>query len=336
MDYQIHLGNLSLGTPLLWRGNPNFHAYITGASGQGKTFRLREMAKQIPEQGGRCIIADFSGDFVRAYPQQSWPVVDTEVIDLRSGNYQLNPFLPLNENETIDDITDRVMDMFSSGLRLGPSQWALLSDIIDEGLHSGELTGMDYIIEYLQIIGRGSALTLLPKMKTLKRLLPCGKEEIDWKADTPGITIVDLSKVKDPTARIILSEMIMSAICSIRMNGEPGDYTPLVLLFDECQHLRFREYDHAVKILREGRKYGIWGWFSTQWIHNRTAAAALGQAGLRIYFCPAEDDLHDTALKLSCGNRKMVEGYENRLRHLKVGQFMFWNGNRLITSSPPA
>lgn len=259
MDYQIHLGNLSLGTPLLWRGNPNFHAYITGASGQGKTFLMRKMAKQIPEQNGRCIIFDFSGDFVREFPAQNWPISGTEVIDLRSGKYQLNPFLPQSEDETIDDITDRLMDMFSTGLRMGPSQWALLSDIIDEGLHSQKLHGMDYIVYYLQELGCSPALTLLPKMKTLKRLLPCGNERIDWKADTPGITIIDLSKIKDSMARIILSEMLMSSICSLRMNGEPRDATPLVLLFDECQHLRFREYDHAIKILRESRKYGVWG-----------------------------------------------------------------------------
>ena len=96
-----------------------------------------------------------------------------------------------------------------------------------------------------------------------------------------------------------------------------------------------RESDQEVRILREGRKYGVGGWFATQWIHDRTAMAALGQAGLHLYFRPAEDDLHKSAMKLANGNRKCVVECEKRLSRLKVGQFLYRNGHRLVVSSPP-
>lgn len=337
MNYQISLGQLRLGTPLTWEGNPNFHAYLSGNSGQGKTFLLRNMAGQVPELGGRCIIFDYSGDFVAESPQQDWPPPNTEVIDIRSRKVSLNPFLPQTEGETFDEIAERVVAIFSSGIRLGIAQWAYLFDAITNGLEHELLGSIADLVAYIEMDAEenDTAMRLLPKVKRLGKLLPNGGATVDWKLDTPGITIIDLSTIKDSTTLAILAEMLLWAICNLRMSGGPKDTNPLVLLLDECQRLRFKDGDTTIRILREGRKFGIWGWFSTQWIQDKNAAAALGQAGLRIYFRPEEDNIHKTALKLSRGDRSKVPAYEKQLANLKRGQFMFWKGSRLIISSPP-
>ena len=180
-----------------------------------------------------------------------------------------------------------------------------------------------------------TAARLLPKIRSLGRLIPSGEKEIDWKVNVPGITIVDLSKIKDRAAKRILTEMLLNSICDLRMNGTPGkDETPLIVLLDECQLLSFREGSQEVRILREGRKFGVFGWFATQWINDKNALSALGQAGLHLYFRPAEEDLHKTALKLAHGDRKRVAECEKRLSRLQVGQFMYASGQRLIVSSP--
>lgn len=337
MQYQLSLGSLSLGTPLIWEGNPNFHIYMTGSSGQGKTYLSRNLASQIPGMGGRCIIFDYSGDFITESPAQNWPIAGTEVIDIRSGDISINPFLPEHEGETLDEIAERVVSLLSSGIRLGIAQWAYLYDTVTRGLENDLLHSIADLVLQIETDAEDNdtAKRLLPKIKRLGKLLHGNGTPIDWKDNVPGITIINLSTIKDPVTLTILAELYLWSICTPRMSSIPESTTPLVLLLDECQRLRFKDGDTTVRILREGRKYGIWGWFGTQWIHDKTASAALNQAGLRIYFRPDTDDLHKTALKLACGNKAKLPVYERQLSNLKQGQFMFQKGSRLIISQPP-
>lgn len=333
---KLKLGKMSMGTALVYNTVGNAHVFVSGKSGYGKSWELRILAMQVPEQHGRVIILDFSGDFQKPYPKQGWDPKKAEIIDVRSGKFGLNPFSKL-EGETADDVTDRVVGMLDSGLKLTPSQWAYVSDIVSEGVEYGSISSVADIVERIKADSNdyGVAQRLLPKVRTLGRLLPKGAKEIDWKADEPGITIVDLSKIKDRTAKAVLTEMMLSAICDLRMASDPVDKDPLVVLLDECQHLRFKDHDQEVRILREGRKFGVSGWFATQWLQDKTALAALGQADLHIFFRPAEDDLHKTAMKLADGDRKQIVDCEKRLAGLKVGQFLYRNGHRLVVSSPP-
>ena len=337
MQYQLSLGTLSLGVPLTCDGNPNYHIYSTGASGQGKTFCFRNLAIQIPGMGGRCIIFDYSGDFIAESPNQGWPVAGTEVIDVRSGDIAINPFLPENDHETLDEIAERVVALLSSGIRFGIAQWAYLYDTITYGLENDLLHSISDLVSQIEADAENNdtALRILPKIKRLGKLLHGNGHPINWKYDEPGITIINLSTIRDPATLSILAEILLWSICSPRMSRIPEECAPLVLLLDECQRLRFKDGDTTVRILREGRKYGIWGWFSTQWIHDKTASAALNQAGLRIYFRPSDDDLHKTALKLACGNKAKIPVYERQLSNLKRGQFIFQKGSKLITSQPP-
>lgn len=337
MKYQLSLGSLSLGMPLTWDGNPNFHIYMTGNSGQGKTFLSRNLASQIPGMGGRCIIFDYSGDFITESSQQNWPIAGTDVIDVRSGDITINPFLPENDSETHEEIAERVVALLSSGIRFGIAQWAYLYDTITYGLENDQLHSIADLVFQIEINAEDddTAKRILPKVKRFGKLLHGNGNPIDWKYNVPGITIINLSTIKDPVTLTILAEILLWSICSPRMSSIPEETTPLVLLLDECQRLRFKDGDTTVRILREGRKYGIWGWFSTQWIYDKTASAALNQAGLRIYFRPNEDDLHKTALKLSCSNKAKLPVYERQLSNLKRGQFMFQKGSRLIITQPP-
>ena len=88
---KLKLGEMSMGTALeyLTVGNP--HVLLTGVSGYGKSWELRLLVMQVPEQKGRAIILDFSGDFQKPHPEQGWDPKRAEVIDVRSGKYRMNP-----------------------------------------------------------------------------------------------------------------------------------------------------------------------------------------------------------------------------------------------------
>lgn len=121
---KLVLGTLQSGTQLTWSGIPNNHFYSTGRSGEGKTYFSRSMAIQIPGLGGRCIIFDYTGDFVKDSPEQNWPTAGTEIINIRKDKIDLNPFLSEMEGETNDEISERVVALLSRGLRFTPTQWA--------------------------------------------------------------------------------------------------------------------------------------------------------------------------------------------------------------------
>ena len=335
MNFKLKLGKMSLGTDLEFDGNPNASIYLSGVSGQGKSWEARDLVMQIPSNEGRGIVFDITGDFVRANPKQGWDPSKMDVINIRDKEYKMNPFV-LNDGESMDDMVDRVVNLIDTAIKLSPGQWAYLFDTITEACKEGSMRSMADLINRIREESRvdTTAARLLPKIRSVGRLLPNGEKEIDWKVDIPGITIVDLSTIKDRGAKRILIEVMLAAICDLRMNGTPGGQKPLVVVLDECQLLRFRDDSQEVRILREGRKFGLFGWFATQWTNDKNALSALGQAGLHIYFRPAEEDLHKTALKLAHGDRKRVAECEKRLSRLQVGQFMYASGQRLIVSSP--
>lgn len=54
MDYKVTLGSAENGKELVWSVRTNPHAYLSGKSGSGKSYKLRELIAQLPGQGIRC------------------------------------------------------------------------------------------------------------------------------------------------------------------------------------------------------------------------------------------------------------------------------------------
>ena len=52
-------------------------------------------------------------------------------------------------------------------------------------------------------------------------------------------------------------------------------------------------------ILCEGHKYGLAGWFASQWISDKEAVAALEQASLRVHFRPDKENARLLVKRLS-------------------------------------
>ena len=51
MDYKVTLGSAENGKELVWSVRTNPHAYLSGKSGSGKSYKLRELIAQLPGQG---------------------------------------------------------------------------------------------------------------------------------------------------------------------------------------------------------------------------------------------------------------------------------------------
>ncbi len=135
------------------------------------------------------------------------------------------------------------------------------------------------------------------KFLEITSVLPDGKQLFDWKLDTPGTTIVQLDKEYTLEQRAILTEILLSTICNLREHSSLKKFSPVVLIFDECQYLRTGPKTHINFLLRAARKYNLSGWFSAQYIPNTNMRMALGEAATRLIFCPNSNGLTSVARK---------------------------------------
>ena len=143
----------------------------------------------------------------------------------------------------------------------------------------------------------------------------------------PGLCILDFNRVQGQQLRALLLEMVLQTIWSRRCTGEPSGKTavPLIVVLDECQGLAWSEGSAAVRLLREGRKYDVGGWFCSQWIRNETAVSALQQAALQAHFRPEDTRVTRLARRLCPDTRSEAEQCRHLLQSLRVGQFLCLN-----------
>lgn len=114
---------------------------------------------------------------------------------------------------------------------------------------------------------------------------------------TPGVSVIDFSKVPSEQQQSLLVELILHDSWSRRLRQDAA--IPVIVVLDECQKFSFGPNNATTQLLRQGRKYKMSGWFASQWITNKEAINALDQAALRAYFRPESSNLHALARRLS-------------------------------------
>ena len=136
MSLVLRLGASRLGTPLIWENAANSHIYVSGQSGQGKSFFLRHCAAQLPEQGVRCVVFDYTGD-LRRFAEGGTAAGETpcSCLDVRT-QVGIDPFRPLplqgEHPEQPSDIAARIAGLIlSSYSARGGTQQLRLRDALE-------------------------------------------------------------------------------------------------------------------------------------------------------------------------------------------------------------
>lgn len=172
-------------------------------------------------------------------------------------------------------------------------------------------------------------------LELLATLIHCGTEPISIDLNQQGIVALGFDQIVDNKLRALLAELIMQTVWN-QWTAAPASDHPLILVLDECQNLPWGETSMAVRILREGRKFGIGGWFASQWLTNKTAIAALGQAALRTNFRPEDVNVPALAKQLAQTNGTPGQ-WQKMLRTLKPGQFLYSRRDgRVVLVNVPA
>ena len=331
--------NGSSRTVLRWQNAPNGHVFVTGRSGTGKSFFLRQLVYQLHRQGVRCIILDASQDWAGQLPDA--PGLSPSVreaalfIDVRSDAFTLDPLLPQQLRAGVEEdhagIAHRFSDTLRGAFRLPQVQSLYLSnatcDYLDRCPGTPSIPGLlTFLSGGLEPAARKRIELSIERLRSFNRSVHCGSASYDWQLDTPGLTVVDFSRVPSEPEQALVTELILGDLWGQRMR-QGAELVPAVVVMDECQRLKFGPRNFTTRLLREGRKYRLSGWFASQWLSDKEAVAALDQAALRAYFQPETSNVGALAKRLSVGNPKLTQTYARHLGQLRVGQFLYHNLN---------
>ena len=329
MDYRLILGSALSNVPLRWENASNGHLALLGQSGRGKSWALKKYMAQLPPQGVHAFIFDGSGDFrgssIRTFGDADLPV---SFLDVRR-QATINPFRPIRLNasymEEPADTAARLTEMILDAYRFrGTAQPVHLRNALTEFMTDfGTASSFPALSAFIRADKRRSAkmAPVLARLSDLERLFPGDGGDFRWELDHPGITVLQFDTIPDRATQALVTELLLADLWAEKLQ-DPEGTCPVVVLLDECQRFSFRESSMLVRILREGRKFHINGWFASQWLEDKTAIHALEQAALRAYYYPGDRNVKALA-RMLCPDAQQIRQYENLIRRLQVGQFLY-------------
>lgn len=322
MSLVLTVGRTRSGADITVRGGDNPHLAVLGRSGSGKSYFLNGLVSQVARQGALCLILDYSADFRHYIPPDGVPFCR---IDTTNPEFTVNP-LAVAAGKGGGIAAQQLLSALHSVFRMGARATVALQKTTLSYLgtiNSPSLTGLLHYIQDTEEKSAGLTAATEP-LELLTTLIHCGSEPISIDLNQHGIIVLGLDQIVDNKLRALLVELILQTVWN-QWTATPAPDYPLILVLDECQNLSWSEGSLAVRILREGRKFNIGGWFASQWISNKTAISALGQAAFQANFRPEDDNIPALSKRLAQSEGKAAD-WQQLLRRLRRGQFLFSSG----------
>ncbi|WP_158591822.1 DNA phosphorothioation-dependent restriction protein DptH [Oceanobacillus halophilus] len=310
----------------------NRHLLIGGRSGQGKTYFIQSLLRDLSRTNQSAVVVDYSSSYTRTQ-------LDSEFLDSMGDKlrerivyhegFPLNPFLRrakevagVVSKEKPTEVARRVVDVFGSVYRsFGSQQKSALYKAVKQGIEMyDDKMKMEHLLEILEELD-GFANSVISSI-TSRIMQFVDIDPFDYESNNqweeyfaPGgnITVIQLAGYDQDELKRLMAEFILWDLWYFTQNGSKDKPIPVIL--DEAQNLDFTDGSPAAKILREGRKFGWSAWFATQSFNNFTKdeLSILDNAGTKVYFNPAESEVRVLASRI--GNATPDE-----LRMLRKGQ----------------
>lgn len=324
--YYWEFGNKSLN---------NRHLLINGNSGCGKTYCIQTLLMEMVRAGISGVVFDYTSGFT---PDKLDPVFMEELgnrIQQRVVYVQkipVNPFakqtvkvggMEVPEADTV--VATRVANVFTSVYGFGGQQKSALYKAIKNGLkhHNGTMS-FAYLEDELNDVSQKQAETVLSKIQPFLDLEPFAEdEEFDWSTirDSDGMVYVMQLDGFDRPTQLLLTELLLWDIWNYCVKNGNEEH-PFVIVMDEAQNLSHAEGSPSEKFLTEGRKFGISGWYATQFMKPQLSddeIQRLQQAGQKLYFCPPDDGIMTVAKSIDIDAQGAKE-WAPKLKSLKKGE----------------
>lgn len=301
--------------------NPNSHLLILGRSGAGKTyFACRKVEEEI-EKGNQIFIFDYSASYVLSELEKN----RFQYADLV---YILNPI----KEDLCWDFSGRntknsLVDALLRGLKIQSYyQKRLLREAIENIFQRGNSFSVPLLMKQLENIyfikedseSQKNIVHLLNRLEPfgeIKELMISSETQEPQKENKRRLTIIQLSDYPEIQRRFLtefLSELFWE---EVRYGEKKAD----IVLFDEFQNMDVKRGSALSAMLREGRKFGLSVYLSTQFLGNydKESVETLMQAGNILFFKPTEREMKFIA-KLVDPNH--YREWRSVLNGLKIGE----------------
>lgn len=296
----------------------NRHLLINGNSGSGKTYCIQTLIFESAKNNISVIVFDYTDGFTRS---KLSPVLLNKLgnkFEERYVKYEKFPINPFKRgkvnfngkefNEPDVDVANRIASSFKNVYDFGPQQRNTVYSAVIEGLKEyGDNMTLTVLAEKLEQIGDGTAQKTLSKIRPLVDYDPFEQDsDFTWKSiiDKKGeMYVIQLSGF-DREIQLILTDLILWDIWNYAVK-HGNESTPIPLVLDEAQNLSHSENTPSGKILAEGRKFGISGWYATQFMKGRLDAGEIGnlqQSAQKLYFSPPEESIVEVSKYIDITN----------------------------------
>ncbi|MGM0125649.1 DNA phosphorothioation-dependent restriction protein DptH [Enterococcus sp. AZ194] len=325
----------------------NRHLFITGKSGQGKTYFVQTLLAELSRLSIDSLVIDYTDGFLQNQLDKQFL---TDYENKVSQRFILRDKVPINPfklqeidlggfvmPESNQDMVDRVVQVIDFVFDLGVQQRTLLSETILQGVHvNGEAYRFANLADELRYSEDKALQNLYGRISALLSRDPFSYEsDFDWGQVFGNQGIINIFQLKGYQLNIqkVLIEFLLWDLYQYATRTG-SEAKPLPVVLDEVQNLNFSGSSPAVKMLREGRKFGISGIFATQSLDSIKGndAEAIYNAAEQLHFLPPDSQVSAIAKSIT-SNPNDRKDVENSLKTLLKGETIVYgpiqldNGN---------
>lgn len=305
---------------------PNRHLLIMGQSGSGKTYFVNRKIEEEVEKGNKVIIFDYSGSFT---------LKELEKAHVSYGNKMVcrNPV----EQEVVWKCpVERYISVLANALvkSLGVGSYyqrKLLKEAISR-LGKGRSFSIDVLMEVLELMLKEKEETeeitnighLLTRLAPYEEVTGIKVESGMRDEEEESVEIIQVSDYGEQERKFVvefLSELFWQ---EVRQGKKRAD----VVVFDEFQFLSVKSGSALAGMLREGRKFSLAVYMSSQFFGNysKEEIEVLMQAGNILFFKPVPKERKQIARYIESQNYR---NWEQIIDGLKVGEAVLKGNYRL-------
>lgn len=336
-EVRILLGEDSRGEKYYWEfGNNelnNRHLLINGNSGCGKTYCIQCLLMEAAMQGISSIVFDYTGGFTNSKLDSIFKDTLGDKIKqriIRNDKMPVNPFgkheIQIDEDlfvpENNVDIASKIAEIFATVYKFGDQQRSAVYSAVLSGLEKhGDDMNFKHMINELKEANAQSVISKIREFTDMDPFEPNGRFSWADIRDSDGMVYVIQLMGYNRDVQVLMTELMLWDIWSFSV--KTGDESkPMILVLDEAQNISHGEKSPSAKILTEGRKFGLSGWYATQFMKPQLTddeIQRLQQAGQKLYFCPPESGANLVAKNIDI-TPQGAKDWAERLGKLKKGE----------------
>ena len=309
----MKLGELDGGISVqLSEHSANQHIAVFGASGSGKSVRIKELIRNAESAGETVLVFDINGtDYRECCETINWisAVRDGIAIEFLAANAQ--------EVEFRNGYLMYIVELLSNVYHLGSKQQIILrKGVFYAAEHEDEFESEVQAIKAgLEQQEEKNADMVENKMWRFLETSTLKKGSMDLQIGK--VNVLTFEKI-EPELQRVLIELILSVIWRDAQLSEER-IGKLWIVLDEFQNLSLKKTSVLLQMLREARKYGIHLILATQSVIplSNDVKAAIGQTGTQLYFRQGTEDIRRTATMI---DPQKTAYWATRLKNLKVGE----------------